>query len=248
MGTRLQRFIGRLTAKGTQFLQSGITWGAAIKQVLTLIALMVIAIAPGMKEHDKSWSSVASWKSCLVAFGWAGILGALYLRFADRFAYIRGWTRQQRERRVRRKMIAGPAISEICKKCRANQKTAGEMHKAREGVLEAAALSVESVLKLGNYRIDASLLDFSAASPDKMRVVARSNRSRPIDVEYEITRLAAWTAVSEARAVAVDDISLDPRWDGDRGKQYRTMICVPITSLTFAVRKKMSVMAGTLPR
>lgn len=224
----LARFGAWVQAKADRIRAKHVTVGGQIGAIVTIIAFLVVTLYPVMRVANLKWTSGGDLKKAM-AIGWLPLLAAMYLKYSETFKRSRVWEKFQRKRRTRRQIITGKALKDLCVMLQSGQRTPQETQNIRESILQSAALGVEELLGLGSHdRVVANLLEFSNAELSTMKVVCRSMKERPLNIDYPRDNLVAWAAIQQARIKVVDDISKDPRWDAGEKKGYRTIAAVPV--------------------
>ncbi len=196
---------------------------------LTVLCLLVIGLAPSFRQPGFTWGSWPCWKQAVVV-GWPGVAAAIYLKYAEKIKGQRAAAKRSLKNRTARKLASLWGITEICNLSKQSQFDWERLRSARESILTALGHSVEELLGLSdNDRVAVSLLDFSTGNMDTMRVVARSNKDRPVGAVYAVSKLVAWEAIRTGAVCVQDDVRRNPRWDSIGERRYRSVISIPIT-------------------
>jgi hypothetical protein len=224
----LNRLYRRISTSIAIRLRRGITWSSLLTFMLTVGAFIVITIQPHMRATGGDWGKPADWGRAAVV-GWLSIIAAIYLKGTERFKRTVQWSNRQRRRRRSRKLTCGLALRKLGELGMAPPPPADNLNAIQQQVLQAAALSVESILSADEPAVTANLLLFAEPSLATMKVAARSTTERNLDAVYSREDLLAWSSIREGKLLVIDDTETDVRCRAMTGKSYKTVAAAPIT-------------------
>lgn len=228
--TRLGRFIGKIRSLISRRLRRRPSFGSILSVLGTLTLFTFVGLGSFMQREHQSWGSFDSWKRGL-KLAVVPIVAAAILKYSEKWKRKRGANRITRGLRRERQLTTSRALLEDLSSYlwRREPPPRSQIQQFRKSMLECVVLKLREILGLSeNEPLAASLVELSSLKPRRLRVAARSIRSRDWRVEYSADDLLAGSAIGGAKLVIEDDARRN-NWRGLGPKDYRSILAIPVT-------------------